>query len=81
MMEWSATRTCGRFGLRFRTASCPICATGSPEPDALPLVLSHGWPGSVAEFLDIIGAVGNDWGTYVSAELGPVAPAKSSEST
>lgn len=27
----------------------------SPEPDALPLVLSHGWPGSVAEYLDVIG--------------------------
>jgi microsomal epoxide hydrolase len=27
----------------------------SPEPDALPLLLSHGWPGSVAEFLDAIG--------------------------
>lgn len=27
----------------------------SPEPDALPLVLNHGWPGSVAEFLGIIG--------------------------
>ncbi|WP_344972193.1 epoxide hydrolase family protein [Salinactinospora qingdaonensis] len=27
----------------------------SPEPDALPLLLTHGWPGSVAEFLDIIG--------------------------
>ncbi|GAA1615852.1 hypothetical protein GCM10009789_82400 [Kribbella sancticallisti] len=27
----------------------------SPEPDALPLILTHGWPGSVAEFLDIIG--------------------------
>src|SRR5258708_16318605 len=27
----------------------------SPEPDSVPLVLSHGWPGSVAEFLDIIG--------------------------
>jgi pimeloyl-ACP methyl ester carboxylesterase len=27
----------------------------SPEPDALPLVLTHGWPGSVAEFLDVIG--------------------------
>jgi len=25
------------------------------EPDALPLVLTHGWPGSVAEFLDLIG--------------------------
>ncbi|MEV6395507.1 epoxide hydrolase family protein [Streptomyces sp. NPDC051907] len=27
----------------------------SPEPDALPLVLTHGWPGSIAEFLDVIG--------------------------
>lgn len=27
----------------------------SPEPDALPLVLSHGWPGSVVEFGDAIG--------------------------
>ncbi|HZP28924.1 MAG TPA: epoxide hydrolase, partial [Acidimicrobiia bacterium] len=27
----------------------------SPEPDALPLVVSHGWPGSVVEFLDVIG--------------------------
>jgi pimeloyl-ACP methyl ester carboxylesterase len=27
----------------------------SPEPDAFPLVLTHGWPGSVAEFGDLIG--------------------------
>ncbi|MFI5537626.1 epoxide hydrolase family protein [Nocardia sp. NPDC051900] len=27
----------------------------SPESDALPLLLTHGWPGSVAEFLDVIG--------------------------
>jgi epoxide hydrolase len=27
----------------------------SPQPDALPLVLTHGWPGSVVEFLDVIG--------------------------
>ncbi len=27
----------------------------SPEPDALPLVLTHGWPGSVAEFMRVIG--------------------------
>ncbi|HEY8597720.1 MAG TPA: epoxide hydrolase [Thermomicrobiales bacterium] len=26
----------------------------SPEPEALPLILTHGWPGSVVEFLDII---------------------------
>ena len=27
----------------------------SPEPDALPLIVTHGWPGSIAEFLGIIG--------------------------
>jgi pimeloyl-ACP methyl ester carboxylesterase len=27
----------------------------SPHPGALPLVLTHGWPGSVLEFLDLIG--------------------------
>jgi epoxide hydrolase len=27
----------------------------SPEPDALPMIMTHGWPGSVAEFLDVIG--------------------------
>ncbi|MFJ8579516.1 epoxide hydrolase family protein [Micromonospora sp. NPDC093277] len=27
----------------------------SPEPDALPLILTHGWPGSVVEFMNVIG--------------------------
>src|SRR5690348_17334154 len=27
----------------------------SPEPDAFPLILTHGWPGSIVEFLDVIG--------------------------
>ncbi|MYW04756.1 epoxide hydrolase family protein [Streptomyces sp. SID3343] len=27
----------------------------SPEPDALPLMLLHGWPGGVVDFLDVIG--------------------------
>jgi len=27
----------------------------SPHPDALPLLITHGWPGSVVEFLDVIG--------------------------
>ena len=26
----------------------------SPEPDALPLLLTHGWPGSIVEFLNVI---------------------------
>ena len=31
----------------------------SPEPNALPLILSHGWPGSIVEFLDVIGPLTN----------------------
>src|SRR5690606_22968204 len=27
----------------------------SPEPDALPLLITHGWPGSVVEFTHVIG--------------------------
>lgn len=31
----------------------------SPEPGARPLVLTHGWPGSVFEFLDVVGPLTN----------------------
>jgi pimeloyl-ACP methyl ester carboxylesterase len=27
----------------------------SPEPDAMPLVITHGWPGSFVEFSDVLG--------------------------
>jgi pimeloyl-ACP methyl ester carboxylesterase len=33
----------------------------SRRPDALPLILTHGWPGSVAEFLDVIGPLSEDF--------------------
>ncbi len=31
----------------------------SPEPDALPLILTHGWPSSPVEFLKVIGELSN----------------------
>lgn len=31
----------------------------SPEPDAIPLLLTHGWPGSILEFRDVIGPLTN----------------------
>ena len=34
----------------------------SPEPDALPLILSHGWPGSIVEFMEVIGPLTNPVG-------------------
>ena len=33
----------------------PLPPPALAEPDALPLLLLHGWPGSVVEFLDVIG--------------------------
>jgi pimeloyl-ACP methyl ester carboxylesterase len=27
----------------------------SPEPDAVPLLMTHGWPGSIAEFFKVVG--------------------------
>jgi pimeloyl-ACP methyl ester carboxylesterase len=57
--DWRRTeQTLNEFG-QFRT---PIDGLGihflfvrSSEPDAFPLVLTHGWPGSVTEFLKVIG--------------------------
>jgi pimeloyl-ACP methyl ester carboxylesterase len=34
----------------------------SPEPEALPLVLTHGWPGSILEFLKVIGPLSDPAG-------------------
>lgn len=31
----------------------------SPEAGALPLILTHGWPGSIVEFLNVIGPLAN----------------------
>ncbi|WP_020117863.1 epoxide hydrolase family protein [Streptomyces canus] len=33
----------------------------SARPDALPLILTHGWPGSVIEFLGVIGSLSEDF--------------------
>jgi epoxide hydrolase len=29
----------------------------SPQPEALPLIITHGWPGSIVEFLKFLGPV------------------------
>ncbi|MFG2001459.1 epoxide hydrolase family protein [Spirillospora sp. NPDC048911] len=34
----------------------------SPEPDATPLMLLHGWPGGVTDFLDVIGPLSDPRG-------------------
>ena len=57
--DWRAREACMNAHDQFRTE---IDGTGvhffhvrSPVDDALPLVLTHGWPGSFVEFLDVIG--------------------------
>lgn len=44
-------------------ASVHFMHVRSPEPNALPLIITHGWPGSVVEFLNIIGPL-TDPGAY-----------------
>jgi pimeloyl-ACP methyl ester carboxylesterase len=117
-----------QFTTRIDNTNVHFLHIRSPRPDPLPLILTHGWPGSVVEFLDVIeplteprdgpafdlvipslpgftwsgptpdpgwgprriarawavlmerlgyqryGAVGNDWGSHISPELGRVAP-------
>src|SRR4029078_5456850 len=49
----------------------------SPEPGATPLMLIHGWPGSVVEFLDVIGPLTDPraYGGDPADALHVVAPA------
>ena len=35
------------------------CTCDLPKPDALPLILTHGWPGSIVEFLKVIDPLTN----------------------
>ncbi len=56
--DWRAEeRRLNRFD-QFRTEidgqSVHFLHVRSPHPDALPLLLTHGWPGSIVEFLDVI---------------------------
>ena len=56
--DWRARRTAlNRFD-HFRTTidgqAIHFIHARSADPDALPLLLTHGWPGSIVEFLDVI---------------------------
>jgi len=47
----------------------------SPRPDALPLILTHGWPGSVVEFAKVIGPLANpDHGDHAFHVVCPSLP-------
>jgi epoxide hydrolase len=44
-----------QFATRIDDANVHFLHVRSAEPDALPLIVTHGWPGSIVEFLDVIG--------------------------
>jgi pimeloyl-ACP methyl ester carboxylesterase len=48
-----------QFTTQIDGANVHFLHVGSPEPQALPLILTHGWPGTVVEFLDIIDPLTN----------------------
>jgi pimeloyl-ACP methyl ester carboxylesterase len=57
--DWRATEARLNALAQFRTEidglSIHFIHNRSPHPDALPLIMTHGWPGSVVEFVKVIG--------------------------
>ena len=57
--DWRATEARLNALPQFRDASSTgsastCCTSARAHPDALPLVLTHGWPGSIVEFLGVL---------------------------
>jgi pimeloyl-ACP methyl ester carboxylesterase len=57
--DWRATEARLNALPQFRTEldglAIHFLHVRSPEPAAFPLVMTHGWPGSIVEFLDVLG--------------------------
>ena len=57
--DWRAAEAELNMWPQFRTVvdgtTVHFAHVRSPEPDATPLILTHGWPGSIVEFLDVVG--------------------------
>ena len=57
--DWRATEarlnTLPQFRTELDGLGIHLLHVRSPHPDALPLVMTHGWPGSIVEFLKVIG--------------------------
>jgi microsomal epoxide hydrolase len=45
----------GQFRTRIEGLGIHFLHVRSPEPNAPPLIMTHGWPGSVLEFHQVIG--------------------------
>ncbi|BBZ15444.1 epoxide hydrolase family protein [Mycobacterium branderi] len=57
--DWQATEDrlndLGQFRTEIDGLGVHFLHVRSPHPDALPLIITHGWPGSVIEFLKVVG--------------------------
>lgn len=57
--DWRATEarlnSFDGFSTEIDGANIHFLHVRSPQPNAQPMILTHGWPGSVAEFLEVIG--------------------------
>ncbi|MET7360344.1 epoxide hydrolase family protein [Streptomyces sp. NPDC005562] len=57
--DWRAAEAALNAWPQFTTtidgANVHFAHVRSPEPDATPLLLTHGWPGSIVEFADVVG--------------------------
>ena len=57
--DWRATEArlnaLPQFRIELGGLGIHLLHVRSPHPDALPLVITHGWPGSIVEFLKVIG--------------------------
>jgi pimeloyl-ACP methyl ester carboxylesterase len=57
--DWRAAEarlnSCPQFSTEIDGVNVHFLHIRSPEPAAMPLIITHGWPGSFVEFLDVIG--------------------------
>ena len=53
----------------------------SPHEDATPLIMTHGWPGSIAEFQDVIGSLTDPLRTVVTLPMRSTSCARRSPDT
>jgi pimeloyl-ACP methyl ester carboxylesterase len=64
--DWRATEArlnrLGQFKATVDGLGVHFLHVRSPEPEALPLVITHGWPGSVVEFEKVIGPLSDPAG-------------------
>jgi epoxide hydrolase len=68
--HWEAElNRCPQFTTTIDGANIHFLHIRSTDPDAIPLILTHGWPGSVAEFLDLIGPLTDPQRHGLSSEI------------